>query len=122
MAGGAFFFQRLNDHVRYLNNIKATLAGKGDFKGCEHTACKLGTWMHGDGRGEVAACGAEAQRVFDALFAPHEAFHQASHRALSLQEGGDAAGAEKAITEMLQLSVTLVNLLIELDKVGNQAK
>ncbi|MFN4063039.1 hypothetical protein GO613_15905 [Azoarcus communis] len=121
MAQGAFFLQRLNDHIRYLNNIEATLAGRGDFTGCPHTACKLGSWMHGTGMQEVATCGDDATNIFKQLFGPHEAFHEASHRALALKEKGDLEGAEQAVTEMHRLSFQLVNLLIELDKAGTQS-
>lgn len=122
MVSGAFFLQRLNDHVRYLNNIDATLSGRGDFQGCDHTACKLGTWMYSTGRDEVAACGDEAKQLFEQIFEPHEAFHKASHTALELKAGGKDAEAKKAVTEMHQLSVKLVNILIALDKKATDCK
>lgn len=118
MAQGAFFLQRLNDHIRYLNNIEATLAGRSDFAGCPHTDCKLGSWMHGSGIQELASCSDDARTIFKQLFEPHEAFHEASHRALALKAEGDLESAEQAVTEMHRLSVQLVNLLIELDKAG----
>jgi hypothetical protein len=122
MAGKAFFLQRLNDHMRYLNNMNAALEGRSDFKGCDHTACKLGTWLHGEGRDEVANCGDEALALFDEIFAPHEAFHQAGAKALELKAGGDPAAANKAVTEMHQLSVKLVNILMDLDRKATDCK
>jgi len=119
MVGKAFFFQRLNDHVQYLRKIQATLDGKGDFRGMSCHDCKLGRWLDGDGPAEASAVSAEAREIFDRLIEPHEQFHQASARALELQEAGDSEGARKAITEMDQLSVKLIDTLLELDKLSN---
>jgi hypothetical protein len=114
----AFFFLRVNDHVNYLKRIEKTLEGSGDFRGTEHADCKLGVWMQGEGRGEAEALGPEGVRVFDELVAPHQAFHEASSRAIALKESGDAVGSQAAITEMMKLSVSLINRLMDLDKLS----
>ena len=116
----AFFFLRINNHINYLRRIEKTLVGTGDFQGTVHTACKLGVWMHGEGRAEAETLGPEAVALFDELFKPHELFHEASARALALKEQGDEAGSKGAITEMFKLSVTLVNKLTELDKLSTK--
>ncbi|MCL2021475.1 MAG: CZB domain-containing protein [Betaproteobacteria bacterium] len=115
MAGGAFFLLRMNDHIRYLNNIQATLDGKGDFQGCEHTACKFGAWYYGEGRGEIEAVGSECVALYEQIAAPHEAFHLHSRKALDLKQAGDEAGAAAEVTEMMKLSRELVDLLVKLD-------
>lgn len=116
MANKAFFLLRLNDHIRYLNNMDGALAGRSDFKGCLHTECKLGVWLHGEGRSEAEACGPEAVGLFESLFEPHEAFHQAGAQALQFKAEGKNESAEQAVTEMHLLSVKLVNALVALDK------
>lgn len=120
MTGKAFFLQRLNDHVQYLNRIQRTLDGRGDFPGTDCHECALGHWLYGDGANEAAAVGDEAKQVFDGLLDPHERFHLASKRALDLQQSGDRSGSEQAITEMMKLSVVLVDNLIALDRLANR--
>lgn len=119
MSGKAFFFQRMNDHVQYLKKIQATLDGKGDFQGTDCHQCKLGLWLYGDGANEAASVGADAKKLFDSLLEPHEKFHKSSKAALEKKQSGDEAGADKDVTEMHKLSTTLVNTLIELDKLSN---
>lgn len=115
----AFFFQRINDHVQYLRKLEKTLKGEGDFRGVEHEVCKLGQWMHGDGRAEVTGLGDEAQQAFESMFATHEAFHVAGSRALAASEAGDQAGVQAAVTEMIKLSNSLIDVLGKLDRLGS---
>jgi hypothetical protein len=115
MTTSAFFLLRMNDHVQYLGKLKATLEDKGDFQGCDHHSCKLGTWMDGESAEQARALGAEAQSVFDKLLEPHEQFHNASHEALAKKAVGDLQGMEASMTEMFRLSNVLVKLLMKLD-------
>ncbi|MEW5789100.1 MAG: CZB domain-containing protein [Pseudomonadota bacterium] len=112
---GAFFLLRMNDHVQYLNRIKATLEGRGDFQGSDHHSCKLGKWLDTDGPAEAAGLGPEAQAAFAALIEPHQRFHEASNQALGLRAAGDTAGCEAQVTEMHRLSATLVGTLLKMD-------
>jgi hypothetical protein len=116
MSQRAFYLLRLNDHVQYLRKIQATLEGKGDFQGSDHRACKLGTWLYGQGEQEASAVGPEAKSLFDSLFEPHQRFHEASALALEKQRAGDTAGAGSAVTQMHRLSAVLVDKLLALDK------
>lgn len=118
MAGKAFFFQRMNDHVQYLRKIEETLSGQGDFQGCDHKSCALGKWLCSSGLEEAASVSEEAKAMFDKLLEPHERFHHVSKEALEKQQSGDAEGAKKASTEMHQLSVSLIDILLELDKLS----
>jgi len=119
MAGKAFFLIRMNDHVQYLKKINHTLNGQDSFQSCSHTECKLGQWMYGDGKTEIAALGnPKIQEVFEALKEPHEQFHRASAEALAKNQSGDKVGAQQAITEMHKLSTLVYNRLLELDKLS----
>jgi hypothetical protein len=111
----AFFFLRINDHVQYVRKIQKTLNGEGDFQGTDHYSCKLGQWIYGDGRKEVEALGDAAIEKFEAILDPHQAFHNASSRALAARAVGDEAAAQSAITEMDKLSVILIRELTALD-------
>ncbi|WP_295388579.1 CZB domain-containing protein [uncultured Thiodictyon sp.] len=119
---GAFFLHRLNDHLQYLNRIKATLSGTGDFRGTGHRDCKLGKWMDTAGPAEAAEVGREATAVFDSLAEPHQQFHEASAKALELALAGEASAAEEEITAMYRLSALLVDRLLELDRLSGSAK
>jgi hypothetical protein len=119
---GAFFLLRLNDHVQYLNRIKATLNGTGDFRGSGHHDCKLGKWMDGAGPAEATAAGAAAKAVFDSLADPHREFHEASAKALELALAGKTREAEEEITTMHRLSALLVSRLLELDRLAGATK
>jgi hypothetical protein len=119
MAGKAFFIMRLNDHVQYLKKLEDTLHGKGDFAGTDHTECKLGQWIFGEGEQEVVGLNnPQAKEVFDSIKDPHERFHTISKEALAKQQAGDEAGAKAASTEMHVLSTNISNKLLELDKLG----
>lgn len=114
----AFFFQRINDHIQYLNRLQRALDKAEDFTCSTCHECKLGIWFDQEGKDEVAACGMDPQ----ALAEPHAAFHDACFRALECRHAGDAAGERAAITEMYKHSNTLINLLMELDKAGQAKK
>ena len=118
MAGSAFFFMRLNDHVQYLKKIQATLEGKGDFQGTDYHDCKLGKWINEDGAEEASLVSDEARKIFDSMIEPHQQFHDASKAALEKQQLGDTGGAEEQVTNMHKLSTSLVNSLLELDKLS----
>lgn len=116
MVAKAFFMLRLNDHVQYLKKMDATLKGQQDFAGSEHTACKLGQWLCGEGAAEVANLTDErAKAVFESMLEPHARFHQVGQQALEKKRSGDEAGAHAAMTELHTLSTVLMNKLIELD-------
>jgi hypothetical protein len=119
MTGKAFFFQRMNDHVQYLKKIQATLDGKGDFHGTQYQECKLGQWLYDGGPAEAAAVSEEAKVMFDTLLEPHQRFHDASHEAVEKHLAGDEEGAKAAVTEMVKLSNTLINILLKLDSQAN---
>jgi len=118
MKGNAFFMLRLNDHIQYLRKIQATLEGAGDFHGNDFHDCKLGKWLYDSGPAEAAAAGPEAKALFNALFEPHQRFHDASHLAIDKKAAGDETGAKAEITAMMKLSVVLVDTLLDLDKVA----
>lgn len=111
----AFFFQRINDHIQYVRKIQKTMRGEGDFQGTDHHSCKLGHWLYGEGRQEVEALGDPAIKRFEAILDPHQAFHDASSRALAAKAAGDETGAQGAITDMDKLSVVLIRELTALD-------
>lgn len=116
MKKQAFFLQRMNDHVQYLNKIKATLNQRGNFQGTDCQHCALGEWLYGSGAKEVQALGSDAPKLFEQLLEPHEKFHEASKRALSHFEAGDEVGQYRAMTEMHQLSNHLIKTLLDLDR------
>lgn len=118
----AFFLQRMNDHLQYLNKIKATLDGKGDFQGCDHHSCKFGRWVDSDGPKEASELGNEAQALFDSIIEPHRQFHEASKAALELQGAGDKAQSGQKVTEMHRLSSQLVEKLLQLDRMAVRKK
>lgn len=116
MTSKAFFLQRLNDHIQYLRKIEESLADRSDFQGTAPDQCKLGKWLYGDGRSEVAQFGAGPTEVFESLFEPHRQFHEAGKRALESKACGDAPGKAAAVTEMMRLSYVLVGKLLSLDQ------
>lgn len=114
----AFFLLRINDHLQYLSKVKATLDGKGDFRGTDHHSCRLGTWMDSTGPRDAAEVGPDATAILRLLYEPHERFHGASGRALQYQASGHRAEQEWEVTEMHRLSARLVDLLLQLDGLG----
>lgn len=116
----AFFLLRMNDHLQYLNKVKATLDGKGDFRGSDYHKCKFGLWLYGDGPNEVADMPAEAKPVFESIFEPHQRFHDASHQALEFHDAGDSEHAKEKMTEMHHLSNELVGKLLQLDRLATR--
>lgn len=108
----AFFFQRINDHIQYLRRLEKRLKGDGDFQGSDYHDCQLGKWLYGPGQEEVIAFGEDAKRCFEKLF------HEAGALALVAAQEGRAAEVKAAITEMLKLSNTLVNGMMDLDRLS----
>jgi len=115
----AFFLLRLNDHIQYLKKIEATLAGTGNFQGTSHFDCKLGKWLYDEGMKQVSNMkDSHAKILFNEIFDPHELFHQSSKTALNKKQTGDNEGAKVAMTKMYQLSHTIVQKLLALDKLS----
>jgi hypothetical protein len=115
MAGKAFFLQRMNEHIRYLNRINASLDNEGDFCGSSHTECKLGAWIYGEGSVLIEECGEEAKAIFEKLKVEHQAFHEISHKALEFSSAGDNKAAQLQNTAMHKLSNQLIQLLMKLE-------
>lgn len=115
---GAFFLLRMNDHLQYLNRVKATLDGKGDFRGSDHHSCKFGRWLDSDGPHEATSLGDDARAIFDSIIEPHERFHDASAQALRLHDAGDLEQSRQKVTEMHRLSSQLVDKLLQLDRLA----
>jgi hypothetical protein len=115
----AFFIRRLNDHIQYMKKINATLLGEGDFYGTQHTECKLGQWLYGEGVAEVKALNSgKAKTIFDSIIEPHQRFHLVSKKALECKANGDEEGSQAAVTEMHVLSNTISQKLLELDDIS----
>jgi len=116
MTPKAFFIMRLNDHVQYLKKMDAAIRGLSDFPGTDHRHCKLGQWLHGEGREEVVALrNPQAQEIFNSLFEPHERFHALGKEALEKKRLGDEEGAKQALTRLHLFSTILSNKLLQLD-------
>lgn len=111
----AFFIQRLNDHVQYLDKITQTVRGKAEFTGCDCHGCQLGKWLDGSGRDDVAAYSDDVE-MFDTLLTRHEQFHRISGEVLAAHAQGDSVGSYRSMTEMHKLSGQLVSLLLGLDR------
>ncbi len=122
MDNKVFFIKRLNDHVQYLRKMKGRLDGLNQFEPCNCHQCALGGWLYGEGLAEVKPHGAVMEDLFQALFVPHERFHQSSDEALRCQTAGDELGTRRALTEMHQLSNTLVTLLLKMDSISIKAE
>ncbi len=122
MSKQAFYLQRMNDHVQYLQKIRATLKGTGDFQGMECTQCALGQWAYGEGRDEVLSYGAEMHDLYEDLLEQHKAFHQASSEALSCHQNDDEHGQYRAMTEMHTLSNDLVQRLLKMDAIARNVQ
>ena len=121
MEGKAFFLLRMTDHLKYLDKIEATLDGRGEFRGTDFHDCKLGQWLYNEGRQEVEAFGPEALALFERLLEPHQRFHEISHQAIRQREAGDSAASRAAISQMMRLSVQLVDTLLDLDAMAKRA-
>ncbi len=118
MAKKVFFLKRLNEHVQYLKKMDSCLKGNEDFEGTSHTDCQLGQWLYGEAKDEIEELGnSKAKELFNSLFEPHERFHILGKQALEKKKSGDEAGAQELLTELHQLSTTLINKLLELDRV-----
>ena len=118
MSSTAFFLQRLNDHILYLTKIKTTLDDKSDFCGTDFHLCKLGKWLYDEGKDQAAAVSDEMLAEFDKLFAPQQAFHQASASAITAHAEGNKKVEDSAFTEMHLLSNKLVTVLLEMDRMA----
>ncbi|MEN9502260.1 MAG: hypothetical protein RI964_1545 [Pseudomonadota bacterium] len=112
----AFFMQRLNDHIQYLDKVTKTIKGKADFHGSDCHCCKLGVWLDTEGKQEIEAYASGAAHLFDTLVTQHEQFHSISSDVLTLHSEGNTDSAYKSMTEMHKLSGQLVSLLLQIDR------
>ncbi len=118
MPDSTFFLLRLNDHIVYLNRIKATLEQEDSFCGTDYHLCKLGQWLYGDGPAQADDIGNTMRAEFDSLLAPHKAFHEASSIALEARNNDDDAARHAAVTRMHVLSNRLVSILLKMDSLA----
>lgn len=118
MGSTAFFLQRLNDHILYLNKIKLTLDDTGEFCGSDYHLCELGRWLYGDGKEQSANISSKMLEKFEELFEPHKEFHESSSIAVEAHKNGNTKTKSTAFTKMHTLSNRLVNVLLELDRMA----
>ena len=112
----AFFMQRLNDHIQYLDKVTKTLKGTADFHGSDCHCCKLGMWLDNEGKQEIEEYATGASHLFGTLQEQHEKFHVLSNDVLQAHEQQDGDNSYKAMTEMHKVSGQLVSLLLEVDR------
>ena len=127
MTNRAFFLQRVNDHLQYLNHINQTLANDrcfeehthiDCFKGTGDTECNLGRWLYGTGLEEINALDNPAiKQLFDSLFEPHTRFHEISKEAVKKRQSGDKPGAKILVAEMKENSNLLTSKMLELETI-----
>lgn len=116
IAKKAFFVQRLNDHVQYLDKVTKTLKGRADFHGCDCHCCKLGQWLDHGGTEEIQSFVPDATSIVPELLARHAEFHEVSNQALTFHELGQDQQAYRAMTQVHTLSNRLVSLLLTIDR------
>jgi len=120
MIEKAFFLRRLNDHTQYLNKINATLHGNGSFTGTNACGCKLGSWLCGKGKQDIAYYGKEPLGIFLELDKKHRRFHDVSNTVLNKHLTNTSTQKSQAFTQMHLLSTHLINLLLDLDAITTQ--
>lgn len=112
----AFFVQRLNDHVQYLDKVTKTIKGQMEFQGCDCHCCRLGHWLDHGGIEEINHFVPNSSTLISELLTKHEAFHEASNQALQFHEQGQEQQAYKTMTQVHTLSQQLVTLLLTIDR------
>lgn len=116
----AFFMQRLNDHIQYLDKVTRTIKGKMEFAGTNCRCCKLGQWIYAEGREEVSLYAPAAMPLFVQLIEKHEEFHVISGKILEQFQTGDIGQIHQEMTEVHKLSNQLVSILLEIDRYSRQ--
>jgi hypothetical protein len=117
----AFFMQRLNDHIQYLDKVTRTIKGKMEFAGTDCHCCKLGQWIYAEGREEVSLYAPAAMPLFEQLVEKHEYFHVISNTILAQFHAGDISQIHQEMTEVHKLSNQLVSILLDIDRYSRQS-
>lgn len=112
----AFFVQRLNDHIQYLDRITKTVKGKDNFTGCDCHCCKLGHWLDTSGEADINQYAPDSTHLYATLVEQHEQFHLVSGQILAFYHQNDEMSAQRAMTEMHKLSQQLVTILLTIDR------
>ena len=120
-AQKAFFVQRLNDHIQYLDKVTKTLKGKTNFAGTDCRCCKLGQWIYTEGRKEISLYAPDAMPLFEQLIEKHEEFHVISGEILDQFNAGDISQIHQEMTQVHKLSNQLVSILLQIDRYSRQA-
>ena len=116
----AFFMQRLNDHIQYLDKVTRTIKGKMEFAGTNCRCCKLGQWIYAEGREEISSYAPAAAPLFEQLIEKHEEFHVISNTILAQFHAGDISQIHQEMTEVHKLSSQLVSILLDIDRYSRQ--
>ncbi len=106
--------KRVVDHANWMENVALTIEGKMDWTPTDHTGCKLGKWYYGEGPEEIKQYGEEAERIFKEMEPAHAKIHRLGIEAIQKAKEGEGEQAYELVSEMLENSSDIINLLLQL--------
>jgi len=100
------------DHVMFKKRVVDTVTGHDDWHSAsmpDHHNCRLGKWYDSIQNEKI-----RAHPIFKSLVKPHQAVHDAGHRALRAAEDGNMTEAFAALVDLDKASKEVVNGLSDL--------
>ena len=114
--------KRVVDHANWMENVALTIEGKMDWMPTDHTNCKLGKWYYGEGQEEIKQYGEEAERIFQKMEPAHAKIHKLGIEAIAKAKEGEGEKAYEAVSQMLENSSEIIDLLLQLYTIVSKKK
>jgi methyl-accepting chemotaxis protein len=109
-----YLIEKIIDHAKFMLNIAEAVERKEIINVTSHHECDLGKWYYSVGLKEIMICGAEGERLFKDLEAPHKDLHDLGRQVMEAMKRGSLDELAQLLSKMLEDSKNIVSNLVRL--------
>jgi methyl-accepting chemotaxis protein len=109
-----FLIEKIIDHAKFMLNIAEAVERREIISVASHHECDLGKWYYSVGSKEIMICGAEGERLFRDMEAPHKNLHDLGRQVMEAMKRGNVNELIQLLSKMLEDSQNIINDLVRL--------
>ena len=109
-----YLIEKIIDHAKFMLNIAEAVERKEIINVVSHHECDLGKWYYSVGSKEITICGAEGERLFRDIEAPHKNLHDIGRQVMEAMKRGNVDEIIQLLSKMLEDSQNIINDLVRL--------
>jgi len=109
-----YLIEKIIDHAKFMLNIAEAVERREIINVASHHECDLGKWYYSVGSKEITICGAEGERLFRDIEAPHKNLHDIGRQVMEAMKRGNVDEIIQLLSKMLEDSQNIINDLVRL--------